>query len=202
MAAAAPHAAQRVSLRDGSLVLHQGLFAADAAELFAALHGQVDWQQHHVKLFGRAVPAPRLSAWHAEPGCSYRYSGSTHEPRPFTAALLAIRARIEATCAARFNSVLLNLYRDGRDSMSWHSDDEPELGTAPLIASHSLGGTRRLLLRSRRTPRERAAFDLEDGSLLVMEPPLQAHWQHAVPKTRRPCAARINLTWRLVQPCA
>jgi alkylated DNA repair dioxygenase AlkB len=114
--------------------------------------------------------------------------------------LAAVRGRVEQLCGARFNTVLLNLYRDGRDSMSWHSDDEPELGDAPLIASLSLGATRRLLLRTRSVPRQRIGLELEAGSLLLMEPPLQAHWQHAVPKTRRACGPRLNLTFRWVLP--
>ena len=98
------------------------------------------------------------------------------------------------------NSVLLNLYRDGQDSMSWHSDDEPELGPAPVIASLSLGATRHFRLRRRGQTRTTLSLDLEGGSLLLMEAPLQQHWQHCIPKTRRQTGPRINLTWRQILP--
>ena len=107
---------------------------------------------------------------------------------------------VECVTQRRFNCVLLNLYRDGSDSMGWHSDDEPELGDAPDIASLSLGATRRFLLRHRTERSRRFALDLTDGSLLLMRAPMQAFWQHCVPRTRRPVAPRINLTWRYIEP--
>ena len=191
---------ERIAPGDGALVLWPDVFAGEAPAWFAALMREVGWEQHWLTLFGRRVAAPRLSAWYAEPGCSYRYSGLGLAAQPFTPALAAIRARIEALTGTAFNSVLLNLYRDGADGMSWHSDDEPELGPEPLIASLSLGATRRFLLRRRDANASRFALELADGSLLLMEPPLQAHWQHSVPKTRRATGARINLTWRRILP--
>lgn len=173
---------------------------AQSPALFAALHGEVQFTQHRVRLFGRELPAPRLSAWHGDAGCTYRYSGVSHAPQPLGPVLQALRAGVEAACGQRFNSVLLNLYRDGADSMGWHSDDEPELGPAPVIASISLGAERRFLLRSRSQPRQRQALTLPDGSLLLMEAPLQAHWQHALPRTRRVPGPRLNLTWRWIEP--
>lgn len=193
-------AAQRIELQDGALLLFGDAFGADAARLFAALMREVRWERHELVLFGRRVQAPRLSAWHAEPGCDYRYSGLSLRAQPFTPALAEIRARVEALAGTGFNSVLLNLYRDGADGMSWHSDDEPELGAAPLIASVSFGAERRFLLRRRDQPRDRLCIELPDGSLLVMLPPLQHFWQHSVPKTRRAVGPRINLTWRRILP--
>ena len=188
----------RIPLEHGGLLFYPALFAGDETRLFAALQREAHWGQHAVRLFGRRVPAPRLSAWHGEPGCWYRYSGTCHAPQPLSPAMRAIRARIEALLELEFNSVLLNHYRDGNDAMSWHSDDEAELGPAPCVASVSLGATRRFLLRSRADHARRFALDLPGGSLLLMEPPLQAHWQHALPRTRRPCGPRINLTWRRI----
>lgn len=172
---------------------------AHSAALFDALRQEVQFTQHRVRLFGRELPAPRLSAWHGDAGCTYRYSGVSHAPQPFGPVLQALRAAVEGACDQRFNSVLLNLYRDGSDAMGWHSDDEPELGPAPVIASLSLGAERRFLLRTRALPRRRQALDLPDGSLLLMEAPLQAHWQHALPRTRRVLGPRLNLTWRWVE---
>ena len=189
---------ERIDLADGALALFAEAFVAEAPAWFAALMGEVRWEQHWLTLFGRRIAAPRLSAWYAEPGCSYRYSGLSLAAQPFTPVLAQIRARTEALAGHGFNSVLLNLYRDGADGMSWHSDDEPELGPEPLIASLSLGATRRFLLRRRDAPRTRLGIDLADGSLLLMAPPLQRHWLHSVPKTRRATGARINLTWRRI----
>ena len=140
---------ERFDPGDGALALYAQAFVAEAPAWFAALMAEVRWEQHWLSLFGRRIAAPRLIAWYAEPGCSYRYSGLSLAAQPFTPVLAQIRARTEALTGHGFNSVLLNLYRDGADGMSWHSDDEPELGPAPLIASVSLGATRRLLLRRR-----------------------------------------------------
>lgn len=191
-----PAACERIAIDDGGLLLWPRLFAVDAARLFEALQAQAVWTRHEVRLFGRRVPAPRLSAWHGEPGCTYRYSGTTHFPHPLTPAMQEIRAGIGSACGAGFDAVLLNLYRDGNDAMGWHSDDEPELGPAPLIASVSLGDTRRFLLRRRDDHAQRMGIDLHSGSMLLMEPPLQAFWQHALPRTRTARGARMNLTWR------
>lgn len=189
---------ERFDPGDGALALYAQAFVAEAPAWFAALMAEVRWEQHWLTLFGRRIAAPRLSAWYAEPGCGYRYSGLSLAAQPFTPVLEQIRARTEALSGHGFNSVLLNLYRDGADGMSWHSDDEPELGPAPLIASVSLGATRRLLLRRRDARDARFGLDLGDGSLLLMEPPLQRYWQHSVPKTRRAVGPRINLTWRRI----
>ena len=188
----------RFPVDNGGLLLFPALFAQDGARLFDALQREAHWEQHAIHLFGRRIPAPRLSAWHGEPGCDYRYSGTSYAPAPLSAAMRAVRARIEDLLEREFNAVLLNLYRDGNDAMSWHSDDEAELGPAPCVASVSLGATRRFLLRSRADHARRFALDLPGGSLLLMEPPLQAHWQHALPRTRRPCGPRLNLTWRRI----
>ena len=173
-----------------------------AAAQLQALTQTLAWRQDAIRLFGRTVPQPRLTAWHGDPAAHYRYSGLTLTPQPWTPPLLALRQQVEAATGARFNSVLLNLYRSGQDSMGWHADDEPELGAAPVIASLSLGATRRFRLRPRdpaRTPHAPVSLDLPAGSLLVMRGPTQRHWLHALPKTARSLAPRLNLTFRLVE---
>jgi len=172
-----------------------------AQALLEDLTDAVPWEQRHIQLFGKSLPQPRLTAWYGDPGAAYTYSGLHWAPRPWRQQLDTLRRRVEAATGQRFNSVLLNLYRDGRDSMGWHADDEPELGPAPTIASLSLGATRRFRLRPRPGGPAAEAFglDLPSGSLLLMRPPTQAHWQHALPKTSRPVGPRLNLTFRWVQ---
>jgi alkylated DNA repair dioxygenase AlkB len=174
---------------------------AEAHALLAQLTAEVAWEQRAIRLFGQEVPQPRLTAWYGDPAARYTYSGLAWEPTPWTPALLHLRQRLEAATGARYNSVLLNYYRNGRDSMGWHSDDEPELGPAPAIASLSLGATRRFRLRPRAgVVHAPFGLDLPSGSLLLMRGPTQQHWQHALPKTARPVAPRLNLTFRWVHP--
>jgi len=181
----------------------------EAAAAMAALCDAIPWETHRIRLFGREVDAPRRSCWIGDPDAAYTYSRTRFEPRPWPAALLPIRARLEAETGGVFDSVLANLYRDGRDSMGWHSDDEPELGPRPLIASLSLGAERRFLLkpRDRRflsrdgggTQGRRAfAVALPPGSLLLMAGDTQRHYLHALPATARPAGPRLNLTFRRV----
>jgi len=171
------------------------LAAHHADALLHELTIAIAWEQHRVRLFGRTLPAPRLSCWIGDPGAAYTYSRVRFTPRPWPSALQALRARLQHDCGTRFNSVLANLYRDGRDAMGWHSDDEPELGAAPLIASLSLGAPRRFLLRPRAGGDTRA-LRLEHGSLLLMGGACQQLYRHALPRTRKPLGARINLTFR------
>ena len=178
--------------------------AAEAGALLAQLTADVAWEQRSIRIFGQEIPQPRLTAWYGDAEARYTYSGLAWEPRPWLPALHALRQRLEAATGACFNSVLLNLYRNGRDSMGWHADDEPELGPAPAIASLSLGATRRFRLRPCRTGPAHAPFglDLPGGSLLLMRGPTQRHWQHALPKTARPVGPRLNLTFRWVAGAA
>jgi alkylated DNA repair dioxygenase AlkB len=178
------------------------LTAADSAALFRQLVDAVPWRQDRLRLYGREVPMPRLSAWYGDAGAVYSYSGLRLEPLPWLEALEQLRQRLQRHLSRRFNAVLLNYYRNGTDSMGSHSDDEPELGPAPVIATVSLGAPRRFALTPRGVASGGAAWrrDLADGSLLVMAGPCQRHWRHALPKTRRPVAGRISLTYRLVRP--
>jgi alkylated DNA repair dioxygenase AlkB len=198
---------QRIDAPDAGLAFWpQAIAAREALELFAELRAGIDWQSEEIVIFGAPRRVPRLVAWHGDPCASYLYSGVRHEPRPWTAALQRIRHCIGARLAgsgsplvAAFNSVLLNLYRDGRDGMGWHADDEPELGPEPVIASVSLGATRRFVLRHRRRREQKIDLALPAGSLLVMHGATQRCWLHAVPKTARPVGERINLTFRCVR---
>ncbi|MBO0360908.1 alpha-ketoglutarate-dependent dioxygenase AlkB [Hymenobacter sp. BT186] len=172
-----------------------------AAELLAELTTTIPWRHEPIKLFGKEVLQPRLTSWHGDPTARYAYSGLALDPQPWTPALLHLRQQVEAAAQTHFNSVLLNLYRTGQDSMGWHADDEPELGPAPVIASVSLGATRRFRLRPRNPqliPHAPVSLDLPTGSLLLMRGTTQQHWLHAVPKTARPTEPRLNLTFRLV----
>ena len=159
-------------------------------------------------MHGRLHPVPRLTCWIGDPECTYRYSGLLHQPEPWTSHLATIRSQLEEALGCRFNSLLVNRYRDGHDRMGWHADDEPELVHDHPIASLSLGATRALRFRPR--PQRRGAMvsqaaarrahsiELADGDLLVMDAPTQRHWQHELPARRRVLAERINLTFRLI----
>ncbi len=179
---------------DGSVVLHADALAQAAADrLFAQLHAGIDWRQETATLMGRRVAIPRLTAWHGAAG--YVYSGIRLTPAPWTPPLLELKALAEHLAGQPFNSVLLNLYRDGRDSVSWHADNEQGLGRDPVIASISLGAVRRFQLKHRREP-HRLSLDLPHGSCLLMAGPTQHHWLHQLPKTAREVGPRINLTFR------
>jgi alkylated DNA repair dioxygenase AlkB len=174
------------------------LSAAEADALYAALMASIPWERHRLRLFGREIEAPRLSCWIGDPGAVYTYSRVRFDPRPWPPVLAGLRARLQEACGARFNSVLANRYRDGRDSMGWHSDDEPELGAEPLIASVSLGGVRRFRLRARDGGGAGLSLDLAHGSLLLMAGATQGLYRHDLPKTRAAVTPRINLTFRYV----
>ncbi len=174
------------------------LAPAQADALQSALATGIPWEIHRIRLFGRWVDSPRLSCWIGDPQARYRYSGVDFVPHPWPAFLVTLRHQLEQAFDARFNSVLLNCYRNGKDSMGWHSDDEPELGAAPLIASLSVGETRRFLLRRRDDHRCKAEYALGHGDLLMMGGDTQRNYQHALPKTASTVGERINLTFRWI----
>ena len=189
---------ERLPLPDADVRLDPAWLAPDeASDLFDALLAGLRWENHIVRLFGREHPSPRLSCWIGDPGARYRYSGVSREPRPWTSPLAALRRRLRDSLGVDFDSVLANLYRDGRDAMGWHADDEPELGPEPMVASVSLGATRRFVLRHR-DGAPRLALDLPAGSLLLMQGTTQAYYRHALPRTARPVDSRINLTFRRI----
>lgn len=173
--------------------------ALRADALFAQLLREVPWEVHRIRMFGRTVDSPRLSCWIGDPDAAYRYSGTLFEPHPWPQALDRLRARLSGALGVRFNSVLANRYRDGRDAMGWHRDDEPELGPQPVIASLSLGATRRFRLKADDRAVPPLSLELPHGSLLVMAGRTQARFRHALPRTARPVGERINLTFRVVR---
>lgn len=174
-------------------------WGSPTAAILERMIAEIAWRRESITLFGKKHMQPRLICWMGDPGCAYRYSGKRHEPAPWHPLVSDLRRRVEALAGAAFNSVLLNLYRDGNDSMGFHADDEPELGPEPIIASLSLGAERAMQFRHRHDralPAKR--LPLADGSLLVMRGGTQANWKHAIPKMRKPVGARVNLTFRRV----
>ena len=191
---------RRVELADADVALWPLWLAPAAADtLFVQLRDTIDWETHVIRLFGREVASPRLSCWIGDAGVSYVYSRTRFEPHPWPPALAAVRERVAQACGAPFNSVLANLYRDGRDAMGWHSDDEPELGREPVIASLSLGAERRFVFR-RKSSRGPAALELHlpHGSLLRMAGAKQRFYSPELPRATRVSAPRINLTFRRI----
>lgn len=193
---------EAIALPDADLRIIRGFLpVADADSAFAELRASTPWQRERAMMYGREVAAPRLTAWYGDSEARYPYSGVWHEPVPWTPTLTGLRHLVEAEGGHGFNSVLLNLYRDGNDSVSWHSDDEPELGRRPVIASLSLGAARVFQLKHRyRDDLGRVDIELTHGTLLWMAGDCQSHWKHQLPKRRgrHGPGPRINLTFRRI----
>lgn len=175
------------------------LNAQESTEYFAKLKANLAWRQDNIKMFGKAVKIPRLQAWYGDPESAYTYSGLTMDPKRWTPELFRLKHRCESQCQTRFNSVLANLYRNERDSMGAHADNEPELGKQPIIASVSLGQVRELIFKHIHTGKK-VTLPLASGSLLIMAGETQQFWQHAINKRRTPLGERINLTFRMIHP--
>jgi alkylated DNA repair dioxygenase AlkB len=187
---------QRIPIEDGELALLPQLpLPISNAEVFERLLRETAWRHETIVVYGKRHLQPRLTAWHGE--AAYTYSGLRLAPLPMTPLLTQLRAAVETATGHRYNSVLLNYYRDGADSMGMHSDDEPELGPQPAIASLSYGATRSFVLRHKTTKRT-LKFDLLDGNLLLMAGSLQRHWLHGINKTAKPTGPRLNLTFRYI----
>ena len=173
--------------------------AAKADAVFTQLLDETNWRQDRIQVWGKSHLQPRLTAWHGDAGSTYQYSGIHLVPQNWTATLRQIQHDISHATGHQFNSVLLNLYRDQQDSMGWHSDDEPELGRNPVIASFSLGATRSFKLKHKTRPEQHSLkLDLSHGSLLIMAGATQHHWQHSISKVTRATGPRINLTFRRI----
>jgi alkylated DNA repair dioxygenase AlkB len=168
----------------------------DADAAYEWLLQNIKWKQYHIKMFGKLLAQPRLTAWYGSAGTNYSYSGLNLVPEPFSKELLTLKAKIEQVGSTQFNSVLLNLYRNENDSMGWHADDEKELGINPIIASLSLGQTRKFQVKHKLTKNLNLNLLLTHGSLLLMRGEMQHYWQHAIPKSKNSCDQRINLTFR------
>lgn len=188
-----------IELPDADILHCAALFSScEADRVFCQLRREIEWKQEHISLYGKRCAVPRLTAWCGEPGTVYSYSGIRMAAAPWLPVLLDIRERIESVFAAEFNSVLLNLYRDGADSVSWHADDEPELGRNPVIGSVSFGASRVFQMKHKKRRGLKHSIALEHGSLLLMKGATQHHWVHQVPKSRAVASERINLTYRYV----
>jgi alkylated DNA repair dioxygenase AlkB len=186
-----------LNLPDANISYVPHFLRPDFANLaFDIFLDELDWRQHHIKIFGKLLPQPRLSALYGINDQSYTYSNLTLKPLKFTPKLLEIHQKLKELTKINFTHCLANLYRDGNDSMGWHADDEKELGENPVIASVSLGAARRFQLKHKSDSNLKAQLDLEHGSLLLMKGTTQHFWKHQLSKTKKPVSPRINLTFR------
>lgn len=184
---------------DAEVTFYQNFFSSkESDELLQHLIDGTDWRQDKMKLYGREIDLPRKTAWYGDRGRSYTFSGIHLDPKPWTPTLLNIKQRIEEAAQIEFNSVLLNLYRDGKDGISWHTDAEAELGENPVIGSVSFGGARRFMFRHKQEKELKTEVELTHGSFLLMAGETQHFWQHQIPKTTRKVQPRINLTFRTI----
>lgn len=177
-------------------LLHDFLSPAIASDLFQSLQKSTKWRQDKIRVFGREHPLPRLQQWFGDTGQIYKWSGIEMVPEPWNPTLLEIKSQVETASGAQFNSLLINLYRDGRDTVAWHADDEAALGPNPTIASISLGASRDFLLRHVDRKLQKLSLTLMDGSLLLMAGSTQRFWEHSIPRRLGVVGARINLTFR------
>ena len=184
---------------DATLVLFESFFNREQADhYYNHLMAVTPWKQHEITIYDKTLPTPRLSAWYGDQ--DYSFSGKTLHPHLWTPALLHIREKVEQQAGVKFNSVLLNLYRNGQDSVAWHRDDEPEFGRNPVIASVSFGETRPFRLRHKfNKDIQQIEIPLTHGSYLLMAGATQHYWEHQIPKTSKPIKPRINLTFRLIK---
>lgn len=185
-------------VKDGKYLFIKNFFNSQKSDLyFNKLLNEIEWKQEKMNLYGKTIPFPRLTAWYGDNDKPYTFSGITLTPNTWTKELLNIKTQIETQTSITFNSVLLNLYRNGNDSISWHTDAEKELGINPIIASANFGATRKFQLRHKDT-KEKIELELTHGSLLIMQGEMQHYWQHQVPKTKKIVKERINLTFRFI----
>lgn len=191
--------AEALRMPDADVTMYRNFYNQDDSDrIFSELCNSIDWRQDTTTLFGKQIKLPRLTAWYGEPGKSYCYSKIKMEPLLWTPTLIEIKSQVEALANTKFNCVLLNLYRHGKDSVAWHSDDEVELGNNPVIASVSFGATRNFAFRHKYNKELKYKIELTHGSFLLMKGVTQHFWQHQIPKTNRLVKARINLTFRTI----
>jgi alkylated DNA repair dioxygenase AlkB len=188
------------NLPDADITYYPGIFTVEKAnQLFTKLKTEIPWQQDNISVFGRKYAQPRLTALIGNEGKPYSYSNIIMQPHKWNAVLLFIKNEVEEICHEQFTTVLLNLYRDGKDSNGWHADNEKELGQNPVIASVSLGAERNFHLQHNTIKEAKLKINLEHGSLLVMKGKTQHFWKHQIPKTTKPIGERINLTFRIIK---
>jgi alkylated DNA repair dioxygenase AlkB len=195
-----PHQACRIAIPDADVFyLSDVLRSPERDTILGRLIADVRWRREKIVVWGKTYLQPRLIAWYGDPGSSYTYSGITLNPLPWEALLLELKNLVESTSGSIFNSVLINYYRDQRDSMGLHSDDEPELGARPILASLSLGQERTLIFKHKvKKDASPVKIRLASGSLLLMKGDTQRFWKHGIEKETRPCGPRVNLTFRRI----
>ena len=187
-------------LKDAEVSYIPGFLDEKAAgELFNKLLSETPWQSDSITIFGKTHPQPRLTAFYGSENLDYSYSNIKMNANPWTEQLLALKSKIEAQSQNTFNSVLLNLYRDGKDSNGWHADNEKELGTNPIIASVTLGSERFFHLKHNTSTDFKCKIKLQNGSLLLMKGATQHFYKHQIPKTMQEIGPRINLTFRTIK---
>ncbi|WP_242065747.1 alpha-ketoglutarate-dependent dioxygenase AlkB family protein [Nostoc paludosum] len=188
-----------LSMQDAEVTFYRNFFnQQDSDEIFQTLLNQIKWRQDKMKIYGKDVNLPRKTAWYGDRNKSYKFSGIHLDPEPWIPTLLQIKEKVEEIAKVNFNSVLLNLYRDGNDGISWHTDAEPELGKNPVIGSVSFGGARRFMFRHKHNQDLKAEIELVHGSFLLMAGATQHFWQHQIPKTSKQVQPRVNLTFRVI----
>lgn len=187
-------------LPNASIEYYPNFFDASTSEqLFTKLLDEIPWQLDNITIFGKTHPQPRLTALFGNEGKPYSYSNIIMQPHPWNPILMFIKSEIETICNENFTTVLLNLYRDGKDSNGWHADNEKELGRNPVIASVSFGAERSFHLKHNSIVDAKQKITLENGSLLLMKGETQHFWKHQIPKTAKPIGSRINLTFRIIK---
>ena len=184
---------------DGEAYLHENVFDAQECKFYLAqLMEEIDWKQEPIKIFGKAVMQPRLTAWCSNNNRCYSYSGITMQAQAFSKSLMLIKQKVDSLSEVPFSNALLNWYRDGNDSMGWHRDNEKELGENPMIASVSFGASRKFEFRNYANKNLKQTLILPSGSVLIMKGNTQQYWEHQLPKSSQVLLPRINITFRLM----
>lgn len=188
------------TLPDAEIAYYPNFFQiSEANKFFKQLKEEIPWQQDEITVYGKTHLQPRLTALFGNDGKQYRYSNIVMQPHKWNALLMHIKNQLEQVCPSNFTTVLLNFYRDGKDSNGWHADNEKELGQNPIIASISFGAERSFHLQHNTRKECKLKIELQHGSLLVMSGTTQHYWKHQIPKTTRPIGERINLTYRVLK---
>ncbi|MFV5688994.1 alpha-ketoglutarate-dependent dioxygenase AlkB family protein [Flavobacterium sp. ZT3R25] len=190
----------QLHLPDAEIIYYPAFFNKEEADkIYDELLHEIPWQQDEIRVFGKIHPQPRLTALYGNEGKPYSYSNIKMQPHPWNSLLQKIKSRIESVCDTTFTSVLLNQYRDGKDSNGWHADNEKELGINPVIASVSFGAERTFQLKHNSDKDQKKSIVLDHGSLLLMKGTTQHFWKHQIPKTTKPIGTRINATFRVIK---
>lgn len=189
-----------LDLPDAEIIYYPQFFDKEQADIiFDALTTEIPWQQDEIRVYGKTYPQPRLTALFGNEGKPYKYSNITMQPHLWNLLLQKLKTKIETIAHTTFTTVLLNQYRDGKDSNGWHADNEKELGINPVIASLSFGAERTFQLKHNTLKDQKKSIILQHGSLLLMKGTTQHFWKHQIPKTAKPIDPRVNLTFRVIK---